>query len=111
MDFEEVREDGVLVMSVSGRLDAETAPGFEADVLSRVDQGETSIVFDLANLQYVSSAGLRVVLMTAKRLQQSGGKLVVCSLQDTVMEVFKISGMDSIIETAGDRAGAIEVLS
>lgn len=111
MDFEEMREDDVLVISVSGRLDAETAPGFQEDVLSRVEQGETSIVFDLQNLQYVSSAGLRVVLMAAKRLQQSGGKLVVCSLQDTVLEVFKISGMDSIIETAIDRACALEALA
>ncbi len=111
MEFVEGHEGGVLVMRLSGRLDAETAAEFQTAVLSRVDGGETSIVLDLEGLQYVSSAGLRVVLMAAKRLQQAGGTLVVCSLQDTVMEVFRVSGMDSIIETAADRAGALKALA
>jgi anti-anti-sigma factor len=111
MQFDEGREGGVLVISVSGRLDAETATDLQTAVLSRVDSGEASIVLDLEGLEYVSSAGLRVVLMAAKRLQQAGGSLVVCSLQDTVLEVFRVSGMDSIIKTASDRAGAMKALA
>ena len=111
MKFEEGREGDVLVLALSGRLDAETAPEFETAVLSRVDGGESSMILDLASLVYVSSAGLRVVLMAAKRLQQAGGKLVVCSLQDPVLEIFRVSGMDSIIDTSDDRAGALAALA
>lgn len=111
MKFEEAREGGVLVLRLSGRLDAETAPDFETAVLSRVDAGESSMVLDLEGLEYVSSAGLRVVLVAAKRLQQAGGKLVVCSLQNPVLEVFRVSGMDSIIDTSKDRAGALAALA
>lgn len=110
MELEETREAGVLLLKLSGRLDAETAPALQTAVLARVEGGETSIVLDLQDLQYVSSAGLRVVLMAAKRLQEAGGKLVVCSLQDGVLEVFRVSGMNAIIATADDRAGALAAL-
>jgi anti-anti-sigma factor len=98
MEFDEGREAGVLVIRPSGRLDAETAAEFQTAVLSRVDGGEASI-------------GLRVVLMAAKRLEQAGGKLVVCSLRDTVLEVFRVSGMDSIIKTVADRASALKAFA
>lgn len=111
MEFDEGHEAGVLVIRPSGRLDAETAAEFQTAVLSRVDGGEASIVLDLESLEYVSSAGLRVVLMAAKRLEQAGGKLVVCSLRDTVLEVFRVSGMDSIIKTAADRSSALKAFA
>lgn len=65
------------------------------------------VVIDFAALDYISSAGLRVVLMTAKRAKQGKGTLVLCGLQPHVKEVFEISGFLKILEVAPDRLAAL----
>ena len=65
---------------------------------------------NLAGLEYVSSAGLRVLLVTAKKLSRQNGKIVLCGLQDTVREVLTISGFLSIFQVAADEAEAAKCL-
>jgi anti-anti-sigma factor len=60
-------------------------------------EGEKDFVIDLGELDYISSAGLRVILATAKRLKEKEGKILLASLQDMVKEVFEISGFSAII--------------
>ena len=64
-------------------------------------------MLDLEKLSYISSAGLRVILVTAKKLKETEGRLVVCTLQEGVAEVFRISGFDSIVDTAENRSAAL----
>ncbi len=82
----------VAVFEVSGRLDATTSPSFESAVVGKIDGGEHKILIDLDNLEYISSAGLRAMLIVAKKLKQVDGKVALCRLQSQIREVFDIAG-------------------
>ncbi|HUH59408.1 MAG TPA: STAS domain-containing protein [Candidimonas sp.] len=101
----------VLVVSTAGQINSANAAELEAELLALVAQGEFHWVLDMSRLDYISSAGLRVVLLLAKRLKQNSGRLVLCSLQSHVHEVFDISGFLAILTVVDDRAAALEQLA
>ncbi|SAL35750.1 Putative anti-sigma factor antagonist BtrV [Caballeronia cordobensis] len=103
----EVQGD-VLVVSLEGALNSMNAAQVEAEVQRRLDQGTNQLLFDLGALGYISSAGLRVVLIAAKRLRQSAGRLVLCGMHDQIREAFEISGFLNILDVADTRACALE---
>lgn len=86
-----------MVVSVTGRLDAVSAPEFQEALMALIDQGASRLVLDLAGVDYISSAGLRSILVAAKKLRTGQGELAVAMLQETVKEVFEISGFNSIL--------------
>lgn len=93
MNIEKELSGTVLTVIVSGRLDTMTAPALEQEL--KESYGEvTELVLDFQNLQYISSAGLRVVLGAHKTMK---GKLVVKNVNQTVMEVFDITGFSDIL--------------
>ena len=98
MEIHKKDENGTPVVAVTGRVDAVTAPGLETELSGCVDDGCGAIVLDLRELEYISSAGLRVILATAKRLKISGGDLLLTGLEGPVREVFEISGFYSIFQ-------------
>ena len=89
-------ENGVLV-SVTGRMDAVSSPEFEKEISSLIDEDNVNFVIDLAGLDYISSSGLRSILVTAKKLKGKNGRIMLASLQAVVREVFEISGFSTII--------------
>ncbi|MBC16959.1 Anti-sigma factor antagonist [Pseudodesulfovibrio profundus] len=89
------KETGTLVR-VNGRLDAVNAPVFEKECMQVVDGGETMMVIDLSDLEYISSAGLRSILSAAKKLKGTGGTMQFCGLTGMVEEVFKVSGLGTM---------------
>src|SRR5262249_55881335 len=93
VEIVETREQGVVVFGASGRIDASNAGLLEERVLGLIARGERRLVLDLAGVDYMSSAGLRVCLLAAKQLAGIQGKLALASLQDRVAEVFKIAGL------------------
>ena len=97
MELSNRKEGNALVVSVKGRMDAVTAPEFEKAAETLMGEGETAFVVDLAELDYISSAGLRSILALTKKLKTNGGSLHLAALQDAVREVFDISGFSSII--------------
>ena len=88
------------------RLDASNGPTLETQILSVIDGGARRLLLDCSDMQYVSSAGLRVVLAIVKRMKAVNGQLALCSLSEPVAEVFKISGYDTILEIFPDREAA-----
>jgi anti-sigma B factor antagonist/stage II sporulation protein AA (anti-sigma F factor antagonist) len=86
-----------LVVSVKGRLDAGTSPDLEKELTEVIAQGETLLVLDFGYLDYISSAGLRTILATTKRLKEKQGRVYPSSLKEMVKEVFEISGFNAII--------------
>ena len=88
---------GYCVVTLDGRLDAVTAPEAEGFLGNLVEDGETALAVDLAKVDYVSSAGLRVFLVTAKKLKAAGGELSLAGLSGNVKEVIEISGFPSIM--------------
>jgi anti-anti-sigma factor len=104
------RTADVVTLSLSGKLDTTTAKTFEEKILGQIESGERRFVIDLAQLDYISSAGLRVFVLAAKRLNSANGKIVLCSLKDSVREVFDIAGFTSIFSVYGSHDEAIRNL-
>lgn len=100
-------ENGVLIAEVRGRIDGTNAGEFERAVLGAAGESEGAIVLDCENLSYISSAGLRAVLLIAKGLAQRNVAFALCSLSGSVKEVFEVSGFDRIIATLGSRTEAL----
>ncbi|HLJ65178.1 MAG TPA: STAS domain-containing protein [Stellaceae bacterium] len=98
--------DGILAVRPQGRLDSLSGPAFEKELLAHIEGGCRQMVLDFSGLNYISSAGLRVVLVAAKRMKAAGGKLVLASLNAQIHEVFEISGFNRILEIEADYAAA-----
>jgi|HigsolmetaGSP11D_1036233.scaffolds.fasta_scaffold02318_6 stage II sporulation protein AA (anti-sigma F factor antagonist) len=111
MDIKIDKHDDHLTVRLAGRLDSSNAGEFEQALLNRIDAGELRLVLDLSELSYISSAGLRVFLMAAKRLSARQGRMALCGLQDNVREVFEISGFTAILTVRADLAEARAALS
>ena len=88
-------EDEKLTVALDGRLDTSTAPNLEAELKSSLD-GVTELVLDFNKLEYISSAGLRVVLAAQKTMSKQGSMKLV-GVNDEVMEVFEITGFVDIL--------------
>lgn len=107
MDITESRQDGFLILTVAVRVDATNASSLEKTLLTAIDGGERRIVVDCAPLEYISSAGLRALLLAAKRLTPGGGKIALAALRDEIREVFDIAGFSAIFSVFDTTAAAI----
>lgn len=85
-----------LVVTLNGRIDANSAKELESEALGWIEQGELQHVLDFTGVNFISSAGLRVILLIAKRLEPIGGKVKLCGLNATLMDVFEISGFSKL---------------
>ncbi|GAB2729938.1 STAS domain-containing protein [Melaminivora jejuensis] len=95
------------IVTLQGQLNSANAASVEADILGLVDGGARQLVLNFSPLDYISSAGLRVVLVLAKRLKAEGGKLVLFGMQPHVREVFDISGFLAILNVQPGRVEAL----
>lgn len=96
-----------LVVGVPGHINSGNAAELEAELMLQLEQRPARFVLDLADLSYISSAGLRVVLILAKKVKETGGALIVCGLSGAVHEVFDVSGFLSILTVRKDRVCAL----
>jgi len=95
MTIEKNLDGSKLVIAVSGRLDTNTAPELEASYKESID-GVTDLVVDLKDLEYISSAGLRVILTMQKAMNKQG-KMVIINVSSVIMEIFDITGFADIL--------------
>jgi anti-anti-sigma factor len=102
--------DATTIMSIEGRLDGNHAQEMESAFMALAGEGHIRFVFDFTQMQYISSAGLRVVLVAAKKLRSVQGRLVCANMSDQVRDVFEMSGFLSILETAVSTAEALSQL-
>ena len=100
----------VKVVRLEGNLDTNTSSSAQEFLNSAIDEGAAKIVVNFERVDFVSSAGLRVLLATAKRLGSSGGTLRVCGLNETVSEVFEISGFSTILSVFPTESEALSGL-
>jgi anti-anti-sigma factor len=106
-----VEQDGARQVTLTGRLDSATSSNLEKSLQNLFDTAGSRTLIDFAALDYISSAGLRVILMAAKRAKQAQGRLVLCNLQAHVKEVFEISGFLKILDLVDDRQAALAKLA
>jgi anti-sigma B factor antagonist len=97
----------IKVVQFDGKLDSNTAKDAEA-YFNNLLKETTKILVDFEKLDYTSSAGLRVLLSVAKQLKADGGQLRLCNLNDTVQEIFDMSGFSSILSVFPSESDAIE---
>lgn len=104
----------VVIVSVDGRVDHGTAPAFGSALLPHVENcsgNDKKVVVDLAKVHYMSSAGLRILMIAAKGCRKQNGKIVLAALQPTVYEVFRIGRFDMVLETFPTVRAALDAIS
>ena len=108
MEIIEKEQNGVSIFKLTGRLDSKTSPEFEKKIFDAIEKGSKNMIVDFEDLDYISSAGLRVVLKATKDLKRSDGKFILCSMKDYVKEVFEISGFDSFLPIVSTMDDALQ---
>ena len=102
-----LEQDDAVVLCPTGRVDGTNVTILQGAVRERLEAGQTNLVFDLVDLNYISSAGLRVLLVAARDLQAQGGKALFCNLSEQIRQVFEITGFDKILSVHGNREDAL----
>lgn len=96
MTLQETTSGEVFIIRIDGRLDTTNYGQLEKVILDHIEKGNTKILVDCAGMDYVSSSGLRIFLMALKKIMGLNGKFVLCGLQESIREIFDISGFTSI---------------
>ena len=107
MDLSEERLDQVTALSVKGRIDSTTAAQFGQRLDAVVAAPSGRLVVDLRDLDYISSAGFRVLLVAAKRADETGSRLVLCGLSSKVRQLFDVGGFLDLFSITATRDEAI----
>jgi len=110
MQIKESKQGEVLILTISEHLDSATSTVFESRLLGLIDSGESKIVIDCGSLEYVNSAGLKVFLLAAKRLEPVGGKFVLCALAPSVLMIFEMIGFTRIMKIVPSLDDALKAL-
>ena len=110
MELNGERHGDVMVLMPEGRIDGSNSADFESAVMARIDDGSEAILLDFAGISYISSAGLRAVLVLAKKLNQANGRFALCSMQPSVQSVFEVSGFAQIINVLPGRDEALATM-
>lgn len=103
-----IKKDPALILEIIGHFNVGAAPEFERIFNHHLDAGERRFVLNLAELTFISSAGLCSILATAKRIKERDGILVVCALQGEVLKVFEISGFAALFSIYPTEAAALK---
>jgi anti-anti-sigma factor len=104
MDIASETVNGVTVVRLEGNLDTASSDAAQAYLFAAIDRGAARMVVNLEKVDFVSSLGLRVLLLAAKRL---GAGLRICGLNDSVAEVFEITGFNTILDVACSETDAL----
>ena len=105
------RSGGALVLKTKGRIDGTNAHTFHEDIKKIVTPDDKTIVLDLEELEYISSAGLRIILLVAKDSRNTDVDFAVCAMNKLVGQVFRNSGFDQIINIHDTREAAVQSFS
>ncbi len=97
-DLKEEQQGDVYILRIKGRLDAVSAPIAEKKIFESIKRSEYKILIDMSGVNYLSSAGMRMLLSTTKRLRALSGKLYLSNLSVEVLDVLKMSGFDHILD-------------
>ena len=108
MEVNQSQLEGITILALKGRLDSNTSDEFEKRLLGMVQAGEVRFILDFKELDYISSAGLRVLLKTAKELKRNNGQFSLCSIKDYIREIFEMSGFVSFLPIHTDLEESIK---
>lgn len=107
MEINSVKVNDVDIFEISGRIDANNSKDLENFLIEKIENGSTKIIADLKELEYISSAGLRVFLLVVKKIGKTGF-VYLSTLQPQVYQIFDISGFNNIFSIFETRQAALE---
>ena len=111
MEITESKAGTTLILGISGRLDATTSPDLDKLITQRLQSGANNLLMDLSQLQYISSAGLRVLAVALKQVSANSGRMRLCGLREPVKMVFDVSGFTSFFPISASVEEALASLS
>ncbi|MBS3904096.1 MAG: STAS domain-containing protein [Simkania sp.] len=103
-------KNGHAILRLEGRVDATSAPLLEEKIDELTHKGNTKLLIDFTQVEYLSSAGIRFLLAATKRYKSSGGMLVISSVGDDVMEIIKMAGFEKILRIFSNEEKALKAL-
>lgn len=106
IDLEEV--DDKIVLRLEGRLDASSSPLLQKQIDALLQEGISYLFFDFHRVDYLSSAGLRVLLSTSKKLRSKEGDLILFSLEEEAADVVKMAGFDKVLHICSTEKDALQ---
>ena len=110
MEVIEKKQDGICILTFNGRLDASSSSEFREKILKIIEDGTSRVILNCENLDYISSAGLRVVLEATKEIKRNEGKIMLCALQDYIKEVIEIAQFDAFLPIGDTLDEAIKTI-
>lgn len=103
LKFHQEQNGSVHLLVINGRLDSTNSESFETLLTNLISGGTTQILIDGSHMPYISSAGLRILLMIAKQLNRTRGRIVLCGLNESVKKVFDLTGLTGIFPLCATR--------
>jgi len=108
MEISSTQQANITILALDGRLDGESGPSLEKTIHHSLTKECKQIIFDCTQLNYISSAGLRVFLLSSKNAKAQGGDVAFCSLQPAIVEIFELSGFDNFFSSHADLETALK---
>jgi anti-anti-sigma factor len=110
VDFTQEERGGVLILRVAGRLDAKSSPVLETRIDTFIEAGKLKIVLNFKGVEYLSSAGMRLLLSVTKKLNAKNGSMAVSGVAAEVLDVIKMAGFDRILKIANAEEDAVKMI-
>ncbi|MCX6244570.1 MAG: STAS domain-containing protein [Bacteroidetes bacterium] len=110
MELTEKRNEDYVVLGINGRLDTTNYTILEKKLVGMIEAGTLKIIVNCSGMDYVSSSGLRVLLMALKMISRENGKFILCTLKENIREIFEISGFTSIFTICSTEDEALKAL-
>lgn len=107
MDITIDKEGQASIVDMNGNFDIASSVPFDEQLTALIDAGEKRILLDFSHVSFIASTGLRMLLKTAQRVKDEGGLLHLCCTNETVQEVFAMTGFDTILSIFGTREQAL----
>jgi anti-anti-sigma factor len=111
MEISEDRQGDVIVLNPTGRINNDTSPVFQTRLVGCVGSAAANVLVDLSRVEYISSAGLRALMIASRQSKATGGRLAVAALTPVVNEIFTISHFGLVVQVFATRAEAIAALT
>ena len=101
-------QDDINIYQLKGRLDSNTSQGLEEKLFQAISDGSKRMIVDFKDLNYISSDGIRVILICTKAIKREEGQIMLCCMRDYVKEVFEIAGLGSLLPVVGTMDDALK---
>ncbi len=107
MDIESEDRSGIAILRLEGRLDASTSPVLDKKLQPFLSLKKKKVLLDFARVDYLSSAGMRLLLSATKKMKASDGELLLCSMSEDVMEIIRMAGFERILNIFSSEEDAL----